>query len=152
MRRVRVKRNDEMVNKRNRRAGVAFLALLCATLCGCLSVVRFPFPTREAYSDEGICTNRVWSVPMDRIMRGNGFGWRAYPTVRMRCLVTAEVFSPIDRTKRGEDMYRERHKRWLAIPLALVWATAPLDAAVDTIFMPFDICRTAKPNEKENMR
>lgn len=152
MRRVRVKRTDEMVNKRNRCAVVAFLALLCATLCGCLSVVRFPFPTREDYSDEGVCTNRVWSVPMDRIMRGRGFVWRAYPTVRMRCMVTAHVFSPIDRTKRGEDLYRERHKRWLAIPLALVWATAPLDAAVDTIFMPFDICRTAKPNEKESKR
>lgn len=70
----------------------------------------------------------------------------------MRCLVTAEVFSPIDRTKRGEDMYRERHKRWLAIPLALVWATAPLDAAVDTLFIPFDIVRTAKPNGMRKLK
>lgn len=135
---------------RNRHAAAALLAILCATLCGCLSVVRAPVPVREAYSDEGVCTNRVWSVPMDGIMRGNGFGWRAYPTVRMRCMVTAHALSPIDHTKRVEDLYRERHKRWLVLPLVLVWATAPLDAAVDTIFMPFDICRTAKPNGKEN--
>lgn len=139
-----------MDSERNRHAAAAFLALLCATLCGCLSVVRVPVPVREAYSEEGVCTNRVWSVPMDDIMRGNGFRWRAYPTVRMRCIVTAHVLSPIDRTKRCEDLYRERHKRWLVLPLALVWATAPLDAAVDTLFMPFDIGRTAKPNGKEN--
>ena len=130
----------------------AFLALLCATLCGCLSVMRFPLPEREAYSDEGVCTNRVWSVPLHDIMRGDEFKWRVYPTVRMRCLVTAHVFSPIDRTKRGGDLYRELNKRWLAIPLVIVWATAPLDAAVDTLFMPFDICRTAKTNGKENRR
>lgn len=134
------------------RYAAAFLALLCATLCGCLSVMRFPFPEREAYSDEGVCTNRVWTVPMYDIMRGNGFGWRAYPTVRMRLMVTAHVFSPIDQTKRGEDLYREKNKLLLALPLALVWATAPLDAAVDTLFIPFDICRTAKPNEKENRK
>ena len=85
-------------------------------------------------------------------MRGNRFGWRAYPTVRMRCMVTADVFSPIDRTKRGEDLYREKNKLWFAIPLALVWATAPLDAAVDTLFIPLDIFRTAKTNGKENTR
>ena len=136
---------------RNRHAAVAaFLALLCATLCGCLSVLRVPLPEREAYSDEGVCTNRIWSVPLHDIMRGDEFKWRVYPTVRMRCLVTAHVFSPIDQTKRGEDLYRENNKLWLAIPLALVWATAPLDAAVDTLFVPFDICRTTKPNEKEN--
>lgn len=142
-----------MDNGRNRHAAVAaFLALMCATFCGCLSVVRIPVPESEAYSDEGVCTNRVWRVPMDDIMRGNGFGWRAYPTVRMRCMVTAHVLSPIDRTKRGEDLYRERHKRWLVLPLALVWAAAPLDAAVDTLFIPFDIGRTAKPKGEENTR
>ena len=130
----------------------AFLALLCATNCGCLSVLRFPFLKREAYSDEGVCTNRVWSAPMDDIMRGNGFVWRIYPTVRMRCMVTADVFSPTNQTKLGEDLYREKNKLWLAIPLALVWATAPLDAAVDTLFIPFDICRTAKTNGKENRK
>lgn len=139
-----------MDSKRNRHAAAALLAILCATLCGCLSVVRVPVPVREAYSDEGVCTNRVWRVMMYDTMRGHGFGWRAYPTVRMRCLATAHAFTPIDYTKRGEDLYRERHKRWLILPLALVWATAPLDAAVDTIFMPFDIGRTAKPNGKEN--
>lgn len=137
--------------ERNRHT-VAFLALLCATLCGCLSVVRIPVPVREAYSDEGVCTNRVWGAPMNGIMRGRGFGWRAYPTVRIRCMATAHAFSPIDYTKRGEDLYRERHKRWLVLPLALVWATAPLDAAVDTLFIPFDIGRTAKPKGKENTR
>lgn len=137
---------------RNRHAAAAFLALLCATLCGCLSVVRVPVPVREAYSEEGVCTNRVYGVLMNDIMRGRGFGWRAYPTVRIRCMATAHAFSPIDYTKRGEDLYRERHKRWLALPLALVWATAPLDAAVDTLFMPFDIGRTAKPKRKEEAR
>ena len=56
---------------RNRYAVAAFLALLCATLCGCLSVVRVPLPEREEYSDEGACTNRVWSVQMHDIMRGD---------------------------------------------------------------------------------
>ena len=89
----------------------ALLALLCTMFCGgCLSILRFPFLRREAYSDEGVCTNRVLSAPMDDIMRGNGFGWRAYPTVRMRCMVTADPFSSIDRTKRGEDLYREKNK------------------------------------------
>ena len=126
------------------RHAAAFLALLCTTLCGCLSVGRVPLPENEAYSDDGVCTNRTWSVPLHDIMRGDGFNWRVYPTVRMRCRVTAYVFSPIDRTKRGGDLYRERNKRWLAIPLALVWATAPLDAVVDTLFAPFDIWRTSK--------
>ena len=124
----------------------AFLALLCSTLCGCLSVVRIPVPVREEYSYEGVCTNRVWMVPMHDIMRGDEFEWCAYPTVRMRFMLTAHVLSPIDYTKRGEDLYKERNKRWLVLPLVLVWATAPLDAAVDTLFMPFDICRTAQQN------
>ena len=136
---------------RNRHAATAAcLALMCATLCGCLSVLRLPLTKREAYSDEGVCTNRTWSVPLHDIMRGDEFKWRVYPTVRMRLMVTAHVFSPIDSTKHGEDLYREKNKLWLAIPLALVWATTPLDAAVDTLFVPFDICRTAKQNGKEN--
>lgn len=120
------------------------LASCAALLAGCLSVARIPLPKSEEYSDGGVCTNRVWSVPMHDIMRKPGFGWHTYPTVRMRCMVTAHVLSPIDRTKKGEDLRREKNKYWGAIPLAILWATAPMDAVVDTVFLPFDLCRDSR--------
>lgn len=126
-----------------------FVICMCAALCGCLSVVRVPVPVREAYSEEGICTNRVWGVPMNDIMRGRGFRWRAYPTVRMRCMATAHAVSPIDRSKRGEDLYNERHKRWLLIPAVVLWLTSPFDAAVDTVFLPYDLSSPEKNGDAE---
>ena len=125
--------------------------LLCVILAvvftGCISVARIPFPHHEQYSDDGVCTNRQWSVLMD----DPGFRrkcWPVYPTVYMRCYATRVTFSPIDYTKTGEDLYREKHKRWAAIPLTILWLTSPLDAVVDTVFIPFDLCRE-DPDETE---
>lgn len=83
---------------------------LCAVVfTGCLSVMRVPFPHHEEYSDDGVCTNRQWAVGMD----DPGFRekcWPVYPTVWMRCYATKMVFSPIDYTKTGEALYKEKHK------------------------------------------
>lgn len=114
--------------------------LCVAVFTGCLSVGRIPFPHHEKYSDDGVCTNRQWSVLMDE----PGFRkecWPVYPTIYMRCYATKMVFSPIDYTKTGEALYKEKHKHWAAIPLTILWLTSPLDAVVDTVFIPFDLCK-----------
>ena len=122
---------------------------LCVAVCaGCLSVGRIPFPHHEKYSDDGVCTNRQWSVLMDE----PGFRkecWPVYPTIYMRCYATKMVFSPIDYTKTGEALYKEKHKYWAAIPLTILWLTSPLDAVVDTVFLPFDLCKDDPTETKE---
>lgn len=122
---------------------------ICAALCGCLSVLRIPVPEHQKYSDEGVCTNRTWTVPMREITDKAGMRRRAYPTLRMRCEATAHAVSPIDRSKRGEDLYNERHKRWLLIPAAVLWLTSPFDAVVDTVFLPYDLSSPEKNGEAE---
>lgn len=119
----------------------AFLALLCATLCGCLSVVRIPL-CNEQVSDDGEVTNRVWTSLLDEVP-----GMRVYPTVKMRCRVTAEWLKPIPPEAKGKRLREMRmFKHWGWIPLGVIWLTAPFDAAVDTLFVPFDICRTQNQN------
>lgn len=108
------------------------------TLTGCLSVCRIPFPKHEEYSADGVCTNRQWSAVMD----DPGFRercWKIYPTIFVRCYATKMIFSPIDYTKTGEDLYKEKNKYWLAIPLTVLWLTAPFDALIDTMFLWHDI-------------
>ena len=105
---------------------------------GCLSIVRVPFPAHEEYSDEGACTNRVWTCLFDERP-----DLRVYPTIKMRCCVTAEWWKPIPPDIKGEKLYKARQfKRWGRIPLGLIWLTAPVDAAVDTVLLPYDLIRT----------
>ena len=119
-------------------------AVLAAACTSCLSVVRIPFPTNEKYSDEGVCTNRVWASFVDQLPQ-----WRVYTTVKMRCHATKEVFfKPIPEDLKGEKLYKAKMtKRWAWIPLTIIWATSPFDAAVDTVFLPWDLyCKSKKPH------
>lgn len=110
------------------------IALFALAASGCLSVVRIPLENSE-YSDEGECTNRVWTTVFDKRP-----DLRVFPTVKMRCIVTAGYFEPIPSETKGRDLYQARQfKRWGWLPLAVVWATAPVDAAVDVVFLPYDI-------------
>lgn len=116
------------------------LTLVMLVVAGCLSIGRVPFPAREDFSDDGICTNREWEV----LFNEPGFKkecWTVYPTIYMRCFATGMVFSPIDYTKTGEALYREKHKYWAAIPLTILWLTSPVDAVVDTVFLPYDLLK-----------
>ena len=103
-------------------------------LCGCLSVVRIPL-CYEKVSDEGEVTNRVWTSFCDEVP-----GMRVYPTVKMRCRVTAERWAPIPADLKGEKLRDARmFKCWGWIPLSVIWLTAPVDAAIDTVFLPYDL-------------
>ena len=115
-----------------------------ALLSGCLSIVRIPLPLHEQYSDDGACTNRVWEGLLDKRQ-----DLRIYPTVKMRCAISAAWWAPIPADAKGEKLYKARQfKRWGWIPLACVWLTSPLDAAVDTLFLPYDFFAT-KNQRKE---
>lgn len=106
-------------------------------LCGCLSVVRIPL-CNEQVSDEGEVTNRVWTSFCDEVP------WmRVYPTVKMRCRVTAEWLKPIPPEAKGKRLREMRmFKHWGWIPLGVIWLTAPFDSAIDTAFLPLDLyCR-----------
>lgn len=113
----------------------AIISMAAVFSCGCLSVVRIPLPL-EQYDCEGNVTNRVWVSFCDDVN-----GMRVYPTVKMRIMVTYSVyFKPIPEdlpeNKRVE-IVRSRYIAWL--PLLVIWITAPVDAAVDTMFLPYDI-------------
>ena len=119
------------------------LALLSVTLvCGCLSIVRVPFPANELYSDDGVCTNRTWVCFYDGHPE-----WRVYPTIKMRCYATWQVYFDdsfyLDRDGnplKGEKLYQARMtRRWCWLPLTVMWLTSPIDAAVDTVFLPWDL-------------
>lgn len=78
---------------------VVVLAIVAiSALCGgCLAVVRIPC-CNEQVSDEGEVTNRVWTSFCDEVP-----GMRVYPTVKMRCHVTAEWLKPIPPEAKGEE-------------------------------------------------
>lgn len=112
-----------------------FVVAITLSACGCLSVVRIPFPIHEKYSDDGVCTNRVWEGFLDKFPE-----YRVYTTVKMRCHITHEMLKPIPEDLKGEKLYNARMtKRWGWLPLTFIWLTAPFDAAVDTIFLPYDL-------------
>ena len=118
---------------------ILFISAAALILSGCLSVVRIPFPIHEKYSDDGVCTNRVWEGFLDKFPE-----YRVFTTVKMRCHVTKEVlFKPIPEDLKGERLYNAKMtKRWAWIPLTVIWATSPFDTAVDTVFLPWDLyCR-----------
>ena len=116
--------------------------VLMAFLTGCLSVVRIPVPTQEKFSDDSVCTNRVWMTPLRDIQKKNGdYAWRTYPTIGMRWYATSNVYGkPIDENLKGEDLYNAKMtKRFAWFPLTILWLTSPLDGIVDTIALPFDL-------------
>ena len=116
---------------------VAFVS--ASVLCGCLQVVRVPLPLNK-YSEDGSVTNRTWTSIFDKRP-----DLRVFPTVKMRCMVTAAYFDPIDPKLKGRDLYEARRfKRIAWMPLAVVWATAPFDAVVDVLFLPYDIYASNK--------
>lgn len=115
--------------------------VLMAFLTGCLSVVRIPLPEQEKFSDDGVCTNRVWVTPLRDIQGKNSDVWKAYPTIGMRWYVTSRVYGKsIDEKLNGEDLYNAKMtKRCAWFPLTILWLTSPLDGIVDTIALPFDL-------------
>ena len=117
------------------------MCICLAFLTGCLSVVRIPLPEHKKFSDDGICTNRVWMTPLRDMQKENPDMWRVYPTIWMRWHVTTSVYGkPIDEKLKGEDLYNAKMtKRWAWFPLTILWLTSPLDGIVDTIALPFDL-------------
>ena len=115
---------------------------LAMLLCGCLSVVRMPTLEREDFSDDGYCTNRVWGTSLIRqIGKKNHYVDGLYPTIKMRWFFTNEMyFEPIENDLTGEQLYRRRMGKYFGwIPLTILWLTSPLDGAVDTLMIPFDL-------------
>ncbi|MCQ2300731.1 MAG: hypothetical protein MJZ81_11470 [Bacteroidales bacterium] len=113
-----------------------------AFLAGCLSVARIPVPTQKKFSYDGVCTNCVWETPLRDIQKKNSdYAWRVYPTIGMRWYATYSVYGkPIDEKLNGKDLYNARMaKRFAWFPLTILWITSPLDGAVDTIALPFDL-------------
>lgn len=119
-----------------------FCLCLLASACGCLSVVRIPL-CNEQVSDEGEVTNRVWSSFCDDVP-----GMRVYPTVKMRCRVTEEWLKPIPPEAKGKRLREMRmFKYWGWIPLTILWTTSPFDAAIDTVFLPWDLYKRKEQSE-----
>jgi len=120
-----------------------FCVVLILSVCGCLSVVRIPL-CHEQVSDEGEVTNRVWTSFCDAVPN-----MRVYPTIKMRCRVTCEWWKPIPPEAKGQQLRQMRaFKRWGWIPLMTIWATVPFDAAIDTVFLPWDLyCAKGKRND-----
>ena len=121
-----------------------FLIVLFALAAGgCLSVIRIPSAISE-YSDEGECTNLVWTTVFDERP-----DFRIFPTVKMRCIVTAEYFKPIPSETKGRDLYQARQfKYWGWLPLAVLWATVPAVAVADVVFLPYDIYAEGRSAKK----
>lgn len=121
--------------------GILLVGAVASMFSGCLSVVRIPFPAQEKFSDEGVCTNRVWASFLDQLPQ-----FRVYTTVKMRCYATKEMYKPIPEDLKGEKLYNAKMtRRWGWIPLTIIWATSPFDAAIDTVFLPWDLYRKEQP-------
>lgn len=114
-------------------AKISAAMFACLLLCGCLQVVRTPIPI-DKYADDGSVTNRTWTCLFDK-----RHDLRVFPTVKMRCAVTGAYFMPIDPSLKGRDLYNAIwFKRLGWIPLTLIWATSPFDAAGDIVLLPYD--------------
>jgi len=114
---------------------------LAMLLCGCLSIVRMPSIEREDFSDDGYCTNRVWGASMiKQIGKKEPSVAGIYPTIKMRWVVTKKMYFEDDEENlTGKKLYERRMGRCFGwIPLSIIWITFPIDAAVDTIMIPFD--------------
>ena len=121
------------------------IVLMVFTCSGCLSVVRIPFPEKEYFSDDGICTNRTWTSGRAEYRKQNPHwrGWKTvFPTIQMRGYVTYTMyFEKEDYSKlTGEQIYQRKWGKRLAwVPLTILWLTSPFDAFWDIVCMPWDV-------------
>lgn len=118
-------------------------------LQGCLWVVRVPVPRETKYADDGTITNRVWRSPVRDIAK-----WRCYPILWMRLTMTKELWKnmvePIPDGLKGEDLAIARNdKRTAPLGMAVAWAGLPLDLAVDTLCLPFDLMKSGRKEENQ---
>lgn len=125
-----------------RRLITMFVLASAMLLGGCLWVCRVPFPAELHYSDNGECTNRTWKSIIACLRdegecNANGI----YPLTKMRCHATSCSFSRIDTENlKGEALHEARMRnRWMWIPGILIWIGEPIDLAVDTILIPWDM-------------
>jgi uncharacterized protein YceK len=131
-----------------RHIALFYILAVCAVVSGCLSVIRLPCdePGKTKYSDEGVCTNRVWTTFISDIRKKNPQLRGLYPTVKMRWMATQKIyfddkyyFDNYGKPLKGEDLYKARTSRYFAwIPLTIMWITTPFDAAIDTLCIPWD--------------
>ena len=118
---------------------------LVSLVSGCFWVVRVPVPQEEHFSDEGVCTNRVWKSLLSNIRESGGEEENPlkgmFPLTKMRCQSTYLAFKGVDTTGlKGRELYEARMKnRYLWIPGILIWAGEPVDFLVDIIMIPWDI-------------
>ena len=73
----------------------AFLIACSVCLTGCFSVIRLPCEDirRTKYSDEGECTNRVWTTFISDMRKKESCPLRGiYPTLKMRYIVTQKIY------------------------------------------------------------
>ena len=106
-------------------------------------------PSQERFSDEGVCTNRVW-ISLRSEFRSEHPDWRGwqtvFPTIQMRYVVTKEVYFKEETPEElanmtGEQKYKRKwSKRCAWFPLTILWLTSPLDAVWDIVCMPWDVC------------
>ena len=131
-----------------RHIALFYILAVCVVVSGCLSVIRLPCdePGKTKYSDEGVCTNRVWTTFISDIRKKNPQLSGLYPTVKMRWMATQKIyfddkyyFDNYGKPLKGEDLYKARTSRYFAwIPLTIMWITTPFDAAIDTLCIPWD--------------
>ena len=131
-----------------RHIALFYILAVCVVVSGCLSVIRLPCdePGKTKYSDEGVCTNRVWTTFISDIRKKNPQLRGLYPTVKMRWMATQKIyfddkyyFDNYGKPLKGEDLYKARTSRYFAwIPLTIMWITTPFDAAIDTLCIPWD--------------
>ena len=103
----------------------------------------------QKYSDEGECTNRVWTTFISDMRRKNcGIVNGIYPTIRARCKITYQMYFSGDEywkdkdgnPLKGEKLYDRKCARYFGwIPLTVIWITSPLDAVIDTLYVPWDL-------------
>ena len=124
-------------------------AIGLSLLQGCLWVVRVPVPRETKYANDGTITNRVWCLPVRDIAK-----WRCYPLLWMRLHMTGALWKdmtePLPDGLRGEDLALARDfKRLAPLGMAVAWAGLPLDLAVDTLCLPFDLITESENGRKK---
>jgi uncharacterized protein YceK len=127
----------------------AFLIACSVGFTGCFSVIRLPCEDIRytKYSDEGECTNRVWTTFISDMRKKKNCPLRGlYPTLKMRYIVTRKIYfddgyylDEDGQPCKGEKLYQRKWGRRTAwFPLTVVWLTSPVDAVIDTVCIPWD--------------
>ena len=95
-------------------------AIMCVAISGCLTPIRFWMPHGPVGASGRGADGKLHSVTNT---------WHCYPTVWMRVKVTEAQFD--------ENNTKRHWANW--IPITVIWLTVPLDAAIDTILLPYDV-------------